>query len=417
MEILFRFIEKQYATMIEGSIYRIIDNTFNNTPAEYVYVINFAILLISGFFLIFIFYSFGKKAIKFIGNYIVHRKKHAQYKIEYPGAFAWGNSFLRAPLVAIGTDILSFAKLSPKDKTLRYVKSASVLIPTVWSILGMILFVVSTKHDFQEIDLYIAALPIILVGLTVYILDISIINSQGGHKAKLIRSLLAIITGYIFSSAPLNYYFKSDIDSFMKQKDSQLTIVEANFNEKITKIQNSEWKKNLTALRGTQSQQLLEMGKERMGLGASQKKNSLFFPEMNVYYNQIKSELNNTQSMINEIENNHKTEQDELNQLLKNKNESIQKISSDNNFNHIKRHNALWSYAFSSVGTALYFLAFMALFWTIDSLSVLCSFINESEYENYCGRNNTSNKNVFDNEEYEEAFKPRKKTISSLDVG
>jgi Domain of unknown function (DUF4407) len=417
MEILFRFIEKQYAAIIEGSIYRIIDNTFNNTPAEYIYVINFAILLISGFFLIFIFYSFGKKAIKFIGNYIVHRKKHAQYKIEFPGAFAWGNSILRAPLVAIGTDILSFAKLSPKDKTLRYVKSASVLIPTVWSILGMILFVVTTRRDFQEIDLYIAALPIILVGLTVYILDISIINSQGGHKAKLIRSLLAITTGYIFSSAPLNYYFKSDIDSFMKQNDSQLTIVENNFNEKITTIQNSEWKKDLTKLRSTQNTQLLEMGKERMGLGVSKLKNSISFPTMNIYYNQIKSELDKTQDMISKIEKNHNAEQNELDELLRNKNDSIEKIRADNNFNHIKRHNALWSYAFSSVGTALYFLAFMALFWTIDSLSVLCSFINESEYENYCSKNNTSNKNVFDNDKYKEEFKPKIKEISPNDVG
>lgn len=169
------------------------------------------------FLLVYIFII--KPIVNIFRNYIKARKKHAKFRIEDPSGFSWGNSLLRVPLLAIGTDIFAFAKSSVKSKTVRYIKAVSVFIPVFWCIFSLVLLLSRSKTEFENIDIYILGLPVLLIGVAIYILDLSIIINKNNNKAKIIRIIIAIITGYLFSSIPLDYIYKSDIESYLTSND------------------------------------------------------------------------------------------------------------------------------------------------------------------------------------------------------
>ena len=97
---------------------------------------------------------------------------------------------------------------------------------------------------------------------------------------------------------------------------------------------------------------------------------------------------------------------DELKQFITFKSKKVVEIAKNNEGSHIKRHHALWEYALSSTSTALFFLAVMILFWAIDSLSILCSYIDESEYNFLCQERNEEMREFFGSRAVRQRFNP-----------
>lgn len=102
----------------------------------------------------------------------------------------------------------------------------------------------------------------------------------------------------------------------------------------------------------------------------------------------------------------NKFDVERLNEIDKTLRKDIDKIQSTNVSNHIKRHLALWSYALSSLGAALFFFCCVVLFWLVDTLAVITSFLDESEYDKNVEEHNRHRENVFQKKDFEDAFSP-----------
>lgn len=359
------------------------------------------------FLLVYIFII--KPIVNIFRNYIKARKKHAKFRIEDPSGFSWGNSLLRVPLLAIGTDIFAFAKSSVKSKTVRYIKAVSVFIPVFWCIFSLVLLLSRSKTEFENIDIYILGLPVLLIGVAIYILDLSIIINKNNNKAKIIRIIIAIITGYLFSSIPLDYIYKSDIESYLTSNDDQLEEIKIKAEKEKSKILNSqsyiEYKKLKITLEKDRKNISNQLILERDGLGATGKRNSSD-PRKNGTYNQIESEYIKLNDQYKDLIDTNKFDVERLNEIDKTLRKDIDKIQSTNVSNHIKRHLALWSYALSSLGAALFFFCCVVLFWLVDTLAVITSFLDESEYDKNVEEHNRHRENVFQKKDFEDAFSP-----------
>jgi hypothetical protein len=345
---------------------------------------------------------------KFGQAYINRLKLQHKFRITHPGAFSWGNTALRAPLLLIGTDIYCFAQLSNKGKLLRYLKAASAIIPVAWSSFGMIIFLSSsTTLSVKDIDVYIFSIPVILVAATILVLDLSILNSQGGLSLKIIRGFFAILTGYILSSIPLTYYFKGSIDSYLAVNDIQKNLIESNYKIKMSAITAEPWFKEQDELEKNVSRVERQAENERLGngIGENPKANTAY--GKNPKYNEILKELEGKRQTLEKFRASHTPDINRVNQITSEYNTGIGNITSSNKSNHIKRHNALWSYAFSSTGSATFFIGILLMFWMIDALAVLSSFINEEDYYNLLTRTESYYKTHFENSGYDELFAPK----------
>lgn len=346
-----------------------------------------------------------KPIIKLFSTYIERRKEHAKARIEDPSGFVWGNSLLRAPLLAIGTDIYAFAQSSIQSKTIRYIKATSVFVPVAWCTFSVILLIHKSKKEVEGIDLYVLGLPVLLIGITIFILDLSLIVHKGRNRAQIPRMLIAIITGYLFSSIPLDYIYKADIDSFLKINDEQLAQLKDNTESEKKKIEEKDWYKRYKELESKLTTLLQSMEEERVGKGATSKPNNPD-PKKNTIYNQIKQEYDLTLSQFNLLTTTNQTELEKLKQLELQLQTDIKYIQDANSSNHIKRHLMLWKYALSSLGTAIFFFCCIILFWLVDSLAVIVSFLNESEYYDIVKTHNNSREDTFKDQIFKDRFSP-----------
>ena len=352
---------------------------YSTFPREHLWRLNLFVLILSVFVLGVIIWLLVHPIYKMFVNYLNHRKKSAQYRLANPGAYAWGNSILRAPLLLIGTEIYSFARLSVKGKVFRYLKAAAVIIPVFWAAMGMTIFISGSKTDFSTIDLYFSCVPVLLICFSILVIDISIINAKEKKLLVLFRCLSAVIMGYVFSSIPLNYFFKASIDSYLQDNDSQRYNIESRIDEKVNTLKNEDWYKLWISLTKRTYNLSEQMEDERLGKGISKKPND---SGPNPRYNEIKSEYHMVKRNLSDFEVQHSEQLQMIKLLTENKAYLNENFPKWNALNHIKRHNALWSYAFSNLGTAIYFLSILFIFWLIDSLAVITSFIDEKEYEN-----------------------------------
>ena len=337
-------------------------------------------------------------------NFAASSKVLDRHRVKEVSAFAWGNPLLRAPLVSIGTDIYAFGQTSMHGKSIRYIKAASVYIPVAWCIFALALLVVQSGQPSEALNWYVLAAPIALVAATIFILDVSIITAQKSLRAKLVRILIALTTGYIFSAIPLDYLYKSDVDSYLLANDSQLHEAATPIKNQISEIEKKPWYldylRDVSALSGISEQ----LEKERLGEGITGKPNQ---PDRrNRMYEQIMLEYNMKREDLNNISQSHASELVLLQNLNSRLSGAAQGIAAANPTNHIKRHLALWRYAFSSVGTAVFFLCCFILFWSVDSLAVLVSFLDESEYLENVRVHNERRAATFASAEFHEKFKP-----------
>lgn len=315
-----------------------------------------------------------KPIYRLFAGYIANREAHAKYRIENVSSFSWGNSLLRAPLIAIGTDIYAFAITPAKGKSIRYIKSASVFVPVLWCIFSLSILIASIMDG--EPNWYILGAPIALIAVSIYILDVSIIAAQSSRRAKIVRMLIAVITGYLFSSIPLNLVFKSDIDSYLIENDGQLNRAVKAIDTQISGIKAETWYVQMQELEKALARFTVQKEDERNGKGVTALKNKPW--KNNSAYNQIRVEYDQTTANIKRLAEQHAGDIKLLSQLSNEKIEKRTSIQKNNTTNHIKRHAALWSYAFSSLSSALYFIALLLLFWTVDSLPVLWLYVIRS---------------------------------------
>ena len=387
---------------IDG-ISKAIEKLYQITPPDQHEFISLLLVFISLLVLVAAISPFAIGIYRFFRSYIKARHKHAKYRIENPGAFAWGNMILRAPLIMVGTEIYCFAQLSNKGKLLRYLKVAAVVIPVMWTALGMTIFVVTSKKNFGSLDVYISAIPVVLVCATVLVLDLSIVSDQGGIVLKVSRALLACITGYVLSSIPLNYYFKSSIDAQLAKADTERVLVENQFDTKLTSIRSEPWYLIRNGLTKNIERLQQELADERMGFGVTKTKNGT---GINPKYREIAAELSAAKNTLAAFEKSNAASLSRLESLQKERQEKVAVFTDGNSRNHIKQHNALWSYAFSSIGSAFYFLGVLAIFWMVDTLAVLTSLIQEPEYEALLRKSTKSVADHFDAQSFDTQFFP-----------
>jgi Skp family chaperone for outer membrane proteins len=378
--------------VIVGFLEKLIETVSKNVPPEQKIIVHLLIWIASLVFLIMTLlpiYNFFAKRVR---GYIAARERHAMYRIEFPGAFSWGNSVLRAPLLLIGTDIYCFAQLSQKNKTIRYLKSAAVILPTLWCVFGLIVFISSSGIEAKALDVRIMAVPVIIIATTILVLDISILNGNGSIKSKITRGFFAIVTGYIFSSVPLNYYFKATIDSRIAEVDHQLTNVEKDITGKIKAITDAQWYGELAG----RSKEIAKINSQKQEL----QRQLIESKVSNRQYQKIKKDLDDQLNLITDAIDKtgklHDKDLDELNKLKQYKIDITMNLKKDNNSNQIKRHEALWGYALSSLATFVYFFAIMLLFWMVDSLALLMAALGESEYEALCAKHQAEVGKEFD---------------------
>ena len=289
-------------------------------------------------------------------------------------------------------------------KTIRYIKAASVYIPVVWCIFALTLLIVQSGQPADTLNWYVLVAPIALVAATIFILDVSIITAQKSRRAKVVRILIALTTGYIFSAIPLDYIYKSDVDSYLLANDTQQREAATPIKNQISEIEKKTWYQDylreVSALSGISEQ----LEKERLGEGITGRPNQP--DKRNRMYEQIMLEYNMKKEELNNVSLTHASELLLLQNLNTRLSTSAQGIAAANPTNHIKRHLALWSYALSSLGTAMFFLCCFILFWSVDSLAVLVSFLDESEYLENVRVHNERRTEVFASPEFLEKFKP-----------
>lgn len=355
----------------------------------------FVVILLSLFYL---------AIAKPILNFIATSKARDRHRIKEASAFAWGNPLFRAPLISIGTDIYAFGQTSVHGKTIRYIKAASVYIPVLWCIFALTLLILHSGQSASTLNWYVLAAPIALVATTIYILDVSIITAQKSWRAKLVRILIALTTGYLFSAIPLDYIYKSDVDSYLLANDSQLHETITPIKNQIFEIEKKSWYQNY--LREASALSLIseQLEKERIGEGITGKPNQS--TKRNRMYEQIMLEYSMKREDLNNISQSYASELALLQNLNSRLSNAAQAIAAANPTNHIKRHLALWSYALSSLGTAVFFLCCFILFWSVDSLAVLVSFLDESEYLENVRMHNERRAMIFASSEFQEKFKP-----------
>jgi hypothetical protein len=378
-----------------------LDSIFGATPESLKITLAVLAILLAVVVLAALFYLL---AIKPFANYLAATATRSKHRIDEVAAFSWGNPLLRAPLVAIGTDIYAFSQTSMHGKTIRYIKAASVFIPVVWCAFALALLIAQSGQPTDALNWYVLAVPIALVAITIFILDVSIITSHKSKRAKLVRIMIALTTGYMFSAIPLDYVYKSDIDSYLLASDTQLREASTPINNQIAEIEKKPWyqayQKDSAALADISK----ELEKERMGEGVTGKPNQP--NKRNRMYEQIMLEYNMKRENVNNISQTHASEIALLQSLNAKLISTAQGIAVANPTNHIKRHLALWSYALSSVGTALFFLCCFSLFWSVDSLAVLVSFLDESEYREHVRLHNERRETVFTSAEFQDKYKP-----------
>lgn len=347
---------------------------------------------------------FYQLAIKPFGAYLAATATRTRHRIDEVAAFSWGNPVLRAPLVAIGTDIYAFSQTSMHGKTIRYIKAASVFIPVVWCAFALALLIAQSGQPSDALNWYVLAVPIALVAITIFILDVSIITSHKSKRAKLVRIMIALTTGYMFSAIPLDYVYKSDIDAYLLTNDTQQREASTPIKNQIAEIEKKSWYQDYLKASSALADISKELEKERMGEGVTGKPNQP--NKRNRMYEQIMLEYNMKREDVNKISQSHASEIDLLQSLNARLVSTTQGIAAANPTNHIKRHLALWNYALSSFGTALFFLCCFSLFWSVDSLAVLVSFLDESEYREHVRLHNERREAVFTSAEFQEKYKP-----------
>lgn len=355
----------------------------------------FAVLLVILFYLL---------VFKPLVNYVAASKLRTPHRIDEVAAFSWGNPLLRAPLVAIGTDIYAFSQTSMHGKTVRYIKAASVFIPVVWCAFALALLIAQSGQPSESLNWYVLAVPIALVAITIFILDVSIITSHKSKRAKFVRIMIALTTGYMFSAIPLDYIYKSDIDAYLLANDTQQREASVPIKNQITEIEKKSWYQDYLKASSALADISKELEKERMGEGVTGKPNQP--NKRNRMYEQIMLEYNMKREDVNKIAQSHASEIDLLQSLNAKLVSTAQGIAAANPTNHIKRHLALWNYALSSFGTALFFLCCFSLFWSVDSLAVLVSFLDESEYREHVRLHNERREAVFTSAEFQDKYKP-----------
>lgn len=377
------------------------DYVFGATPESIKLVLAFLAL---GAFAVLLAVLFYLLVVKPLVNYAAASKLRDPHRIDEVAAFSWGNPLLRAPLVAIGTDIYAFSQTSMHGKTIRYIKAASVFIPVVWCAFALALLIVQSGQPDAALNWYVLAVPIALVALTIFILDVSIITSHKSKRAKFVRIMIALTTGYMFSAIPLDYIYKSDIDAYLLTNDTQQREASAPIKNQITDIEKKSWYQDYLKASSALADISKELEKERMGEGVTGKPNQP--NKRNRMYEQIMLEYNMKREDVNRIAQSHAGEIDLLQSLNAKLVSTAQGIAAANPSNHIKRHLALWNYALSSFGTALFFLCCFSLFWSVDSLAVLVSFLDESEYREHVRLHNERREAVFTSAEFQDKYKP-----------
>ena len=323
---------------------------------------------------------------KLLAGYIDQRHKHCPQKIEIRGSLAWGNIIFRLPLLVIGTEIICFAKVTTKAKLLRYLKAGSVLVPVCWVAYSMLIFVTGTQFaSLTTIDMYIAIVPVVLITLTIFILDLTIVTAKEETKIgvwlKYFRIAIAIITGYVFSSVPLAHCFKSSIDSHLHANDRQAQSITSVYDQQITQYNNSIETFKLRLLHKSNELDDLSTSREmeRVGKGITGKPNSS--TKKNRVYDQLGEQIQDKSNEIKSLEVQIASDTEEKKRLVRERDTSLGSIERNNDNDHIKRHGALWSYAFTSIGSAFYFVSLMLIFCIIDALAVIASFVSEDEYD------------------------------------
>ncbi len=377
------------------------DYVFSATPESLKLVLAFLTL---GTFAVLLLVLFYLLIVKPLVSYIALSKLRTPHRIDEVAAFSWGNPLLRAPLVAIGTDIYAFSQTSMHGKTIRYIKAASVFIPVVWCAFALALLIVQSGEPSDALNWYVLAVPIALVAITIFILDVSIITSHKSKRAKFVRIMIALTTGYMFSAIPLDYVYKSDIDAYLLTNDTQQREASAPIKNQIAEIEKKSWYQDYLKESSALSDISKELEKERMGEGVTGKPNQP--NKRNRMYEQIMLEYNMKREDVNKISQSHASEIALLQSLNAKLVSTAQGIAAANPTNHIKRHLALWSYALSSFGTALFFLCCFSLFWSVDSLAVLVSFLDESEYREHVRLHNERREAVFTSAEFQDKYKP-----------
>lgn len=384
-----------------GMFTKLFDYAFGTAPEGFKIFLAALALLVMAVLLAGLFYL---SVVKPFSSYLAATKTRDRHRVDEVAAFAWGNPVLRAPLVTIGTDMYAFAQTSMHGKTVRYIKAASVFIPVAWCIFALALLIVQSGLPADALNWYVLALPIALVAATILILDVSIITSHKSRRAKLVRILIALTTGYIFSAIPLGYIYKSDIDSYLLANDTQLREATTPIKNQIEEIEKKAWYQAYLKESNALSDISRELEKERMGEGVTGKPNQP--DKRNRMYEQIMLEYNMKREDINNVLRSHASEialQQSLNAKLI---DTAQGIAATNPTNHIKRHLALWNYALSSFGTALFFLCCFILFWSVDSLAVLVSFLDESEYRENVRKHNERREAAYSSAEFLDKYKP-----------
>lgn len=377
------------------------DYVFSATPESLKLVLAFLAVGMIAVLLLVLFYLL---IVKPLMNYAAASKFRDPHRIDEVAAFSWGNPLLRAPLVAIGTDIYAFSQTSMHGKTIRYIKAASVFIPVVWCAFALALLIAQSGQPAEALNWYLLAIPIALVAITIFILDVSIITSHKSKRAKLVRIAIALTTGYMFSAIPLDYVYKSDIDAYLLSSDTQLREATTPINNQIAEIEKKPWYQAYQKESSGLADIARELEKERMGEGVTGKPNQP--NKRNRMYEQIMLEYNMKRENVNTISQTHASEIALLQSLNTKLVSTAQGITTTNPTNHIKRHLALWNYALSSVGTALFFLCCFSLFWSVDSLAVLVSFLDESEYREHVRLHNERREAVFTSAEFQDKYKP-----------
>ena len=343
-------------------------------------------------------------AIRPFASFLATAAARTRHRVDEVAAYAWGNPFLRAPLIAIGTDIFAFSQTSMHGKTLRFIKAASVFIPVLWCVFALALLIIQSHPTADAINWYLLSIPIALVAVTIFILDVSIVTAGKSRRAKLVRIMIALTTGYMFSAIPLDYVFKSDIDSYLLASDTQLREATTPIKNQITEIEKKMWYQDYLTESSALSRISNQMEKERLGEGVTGKPNQA--DKRNRMYEQIEFEYKQKRADLNNILQSHASEIALLQNLNARLSSTAQGITAANPTNHIKRHVALWSYALSSFGTAIFFLCCFILFWVVDSLAVLVSFVDESEYLANVRMHNERRTAVFTSPEFLNKYKP-----------
>ncbi len=371
-------------------------------------------LLVSGWICL----PFVKYLVERIRKY--HMEVHAriEHKIWLPGTSSWGNFFFRIPLLLIGTEINCFAKIRAKAKLRRYVKVVSVIVPSVWAAYSMVIFTLGNHSTVVSgVDLYIALIPIVLVTISVFVLDVTIITAEGNTTSdrilKSVRIVIALITGYVFTSIPLNHCFSSSVDSYLATKDSQVAYIN---NERSISIKALEPNEidflQAAALKASidNSQSVINEYKAILANPTASRRAK---KEAREKIESINASLSASANSLMDISKTNNARKDSI---ISKYDSRVETVKLNKARDHIKRHVALWEYASSEPGAAFYFIAIMMIFFLVDSLAVLCSFISESEYDAKLNEWKATLDKAYRDDNYNTPFLPQVINVSRDEV-